>query len=333
MFQLELVLMLLVGFSSQQTIEIWRSDPVKGTFLQKGLTYLTFQTDNQANAQYTINVDMNVTYQQMDGFGASLTDASAWLFGNKLSTSVYADILTKFFTSNGINLSLLRQPIGSSDFNWEAWTLDDTVNNQDDFSLSSFSLWRENAYIRPVLDQILSISQGRLKLMGSPWSPPAWMKTQKHLNGNIGGSLRTDCYDVYADYLVEYLKAYDAKGSKVYGITVQNEPQYAPAYPGMLMSSSEQIKFIGNYLGPKLNASGLKTKIIGFDHNYDPQGLQYSDELLSNLEASKYISGIGFHTYTTPNHIGMTNLHNKYQNKDIWITEAGSGTWIGKVLT
>jgi glucosylceramidase len=301
-------------------------------FLERVSTYLTFQTDYQTNVQYTINVDSNIRYQQMDGFGASLTDASAWLFRNKLSTTVYADTLSKLFTSIGINLSLLRQPIGSSDFNWEAWTFDDTTNNQDDFSLGSFSLWREDAYIRPVLDQILFISQKRLKLIGSPWSPPAWMKTRKHLNGNIGGILRADCYDTYADYIVKYLKSYEAKGSKVYGITVQNEPQYAPAYPGMLMSSSEQIKFIAYHLGPKLNASSLGTKIIGFDHNYDPQGLQYAEELLSNSEANKYVSGIGFHTYTTPNHLGMNNLRNKYPNKDFWITEAGSGTWIGTFL-
>lgn len=84
-------------------------------------------------------------------------------------------------------MSLLRQPLGSSDFGWEAWTLDNTTTNSDDKDLKNFRLWRESAYIRPILAQALAINQGRIKLFATPWSPPAWIKTNKHLNGNVGG--------------------------------------------------------------------------------------------------------------------------------------------------
>jgi len=248
---------------------------------------------------------------------------------NKLTDSVRNEVLQKLFSKNGIGLSLLRQPIGASDFGWESWTLDDTVNNIDDWTLNNFSLWREDAYIRPILDQVLDVNRERIKLFASPWSPPAWMKTGKHLFGGIGGTLRAECYDVYADYFVKFVQEYEKKGSPIYAITPQNEPQYAPQYYlGMLMSSENQIGFIRDFIGPKFKKLGIKTKIIAFDHNYDSGGLQFANEVLSNSGANQFCDVIGFHTYTNPSHQNMAKIHDTF-NKDVWITEAGSGTWIG----
>jgi glucosylceramidase len=155
------------------------------------------------------------------------------------------------------------------------------------------------------------------------------MKTNKHLNGNIGGKLRTDCYSVYADYFIKYIKENEKRGSPIYAITIQNEPEYAPSYPGMLMTASEQISFINNNLGPKFRLNNITAKIVAYDHNYDNNGITYSATVLSNLITNQYIAGIGFHTYAAPNHVAMTNLHLQYPNKEFWITEAGSGTWVG----
>lgn len=145
----------------------------------------------------------------------------------------------------------------------------------------------------------------------------------------LGGVLRPDCYNVYADYFVKYLKEYANHGSPVYAITIQNEPLYAPSYPGMLMSANEQSNFIHFSLGPKLRANGLNTKIVIYDHNWDDAGVAYVDTVLNNLNANPYIAGVGFHPYTSQiNHQAMTQVHNRY-NKEVWLTEAGSGTWIG----
>jgi glucosylceramidase len=195
--------------------------------------------------------------------------------------------------------------------------------------LSTFSLWREDAHIRPILDKALDVNRKRIKLMASPWSPPAWMKSGKNLFGGPGGYLRAECYDIYAEYFIKFIQAYESKGSPVYAITLQNEPQYAPnSYPGMLMSVENQIGLIRDYLGPKLINLDIKTKIIGFDHNYDSGGFKYASDLLLNAGANQYTSGIGWHTYTNPSHQNMARIHDIY-NKDVWITEAGSGTWIG----
>jgi glucosylceramidase len=114
----------------------------------------------------------------------------------------------------------------------------------------------------------------------------------------------------------------------VYAITIQNEPLYAPYYPGMLMSQNEQATFIKNHLAPKFSANGITTKIVGYDHNYDTAGVTYANGHLIDIAVNRAIAGIGFHTYANPNHQAMTDLHNRF-GKEFWITEAGSGTWIG----
>lgn len=306
-----------------EAIQVWLSNPNTGTWLERQSNAMF--TGSSGNADYTITVNSGTTYQTMDGFGASLTDSSSWLLANRLTSAKRTEVMNRLFGSTGINISALRQPIGASDFNWEAWTYADTVDNSDDMNLNSFSLWREDAYIRPMLDQAYNVNKGRIKLFAAPWSPPAWMKTQKNLIGSAGGALRTDAYQVYANYLIKYLQQYNAKGTPVYAMSVQNEPKFAPNWPGMLMSSTEQVNFI-NVLGVKLAQNGLSTKIMAYDHNYDD--IEYASQVLGS-SASAYTSGSAFHYYSSINHGNLTTLHNRYPNKDIWFTEGGSGTWIG----
>jgi len=316
---------LFLSLVSSQNVEVWMSDPTRNVWLTQQPS-VQFTTDT-SNISYTITVDENAKYQTMDGFGASLTDASCWLLKYRISNNHRDSFLKMLFSADGINLSILRQPIGASDFNWEAWTYDDS--DTDDMTLSKFALWREDDYIRPMLDLAINVNPGRIKLFGSPWSPPAWMRTNKHLFGG-GGTLRTACYDAYATYFLKFVQEYEKKGTPVYAITVQNEPLYAPQnYPGMLMSDMEQIIFIRDYLGPKFQLGGIKTKIIAFDHNYDQQGFQYARNVLQNAGASRFIDGTGFHTYTYLNHPAMTDLHNLFPTKNVWITEAGTGLWVG----
>ncbi|WP_281884628.1 RICIN domain-containing protein [Paenibacillus sp. YYML68] len=306
-----------------ESVQVWLSNPNNNTWLARQADVSFANTS--ANADYTITVNSGTTYQTMDGFGASLTDASAWLLFNQLTAAKRMEVMSNLFGPSGINISALRQPIGASDFNWEAWTYNDTTNNVDDMNLSGFSLWREDAYIRPMLDQAYNVNKGRIKIFAAPWSPPAWMKTVKNLYGNSGGTLRTDAYNAYADYLVKYLQQYSAKGTPVYAISVQNEPKFAPNWPGMLMSTTEQINFI-NVLGPKLQQNNLTTKIMAYDHNYDD--INYPATVLGS-SASTHVSGSAFHYYSALTHSNLTTLHNQYPNKDIWFTEGGSGTWIG----
>lgn len=306
-----------------ENVQVWLSNPNTNTWLARQ-SDVRFSASS-AGADYTIAVNEGSTYQTMDGFGASLTDSSSWLLQNKLSAAKRTEVMNQLFSASGINISALRQPIGASDFNWEMWTYDDTYGNSDDMNLSAFSLWRDEAYIRPMLNQAYNVNPGRIKLFAAPWSPPAWMKTQKSLYGDTGGTLRTDSYDAYANYLVKYLQQYAALGTPVYALSLQNEPKFAPHYPGLLMSASEQSNLI-NMLGPKLVQNGLNTQIMAYDHNYDD--ISYASSVLGS-SASAYTQGSAFHYYSALSHSNLTTLHNQYPAKRIWFTEGGSGTWIG----
>lgn len=181
----------LLSFNSLR-IELWISQPANNTYLTRidggDLSFVQASSSSTSSspASYVINVNEGVKYQQIDGFGGSLTDASAWLFFYHLTPIKRIEILRKLFSSEGINLSLLRQPIGATGFAWNQFSFDDLANNLDDFSLSGFSLWREDAYMRPILDQALAVSPGRVKLFASPWSPPAWMRTNRSMIGSLG---------------------------------------------------------------------------------------------------------------------------------------------------
>lgn len=307
-------------------VHVYSSDVKNNQMLQK-LPDIGFSSEKK-ESDYEIVVDISKEYQAMDGFGASLTGASAYLIG-QLNEEKKSEILNDLFGKEGLNLSILRQPIGASDFNRSAWTYDDTDGNKDDFKLEKFSLDKEEEYIRPVLNQAYNVQPERIKIFGTPWSPPAWMKEGKNLFGEAGGKLRKECYDVYADYFVKYINAYTKKDTPIYAVTVQNEPLYAPEfYPGMPMSAEEETEFI-KVLGKKFKENNIETKIICYDHNFD-NGVEYATTVLSDEKAYEYCSGTGFHPYCWPKiHDQMTILHDKFPDKDVWLTEAGSGTWIG----
>ncbi|WP_207671421.1 glycoside hydrolase family 30 protein [Clostridium thermarum] len=270
---------------------------------------------------FAINVEPDVTFQEMDGFGASFTDASAWLVANVLDDKQRQDLMEKLFDADvGIGMSFLRQPMGATDFTTKLYTYNDLPAGETDVELSKFSIAHDKKYIIPLLKEARKINP-KMKIMASPWSAPAWMKTSKNL---IGGSLNPDYYGVYAEYFVKYIKAYENEDIPIYAVTPQNEPMYVPSeYPGMKMDFSSQVKFINKYLGPAFEKNNISTKIIAYDHNWD--NLVYPTEVLK--EAGKYVAGTAWHCYGGK-HQAMTTIHDKFPDKGIWFTEASGGEWV-----
>jgi glucosylceramidase len=276
----------------------------------------------------TINVDDAVRYQTIDGFGASLTDSSAWLLAKKLTDAQRKDALEMLFSrSKGIGLSMLRQPMGASDFALDAYSYDDMPAGQTDPKLAKFSIEHDRAYILPILREALAINPN-LKIMASPWSPPGWMKTSDSM---IFGSLLPSAYAPFADYFVKYVQAYEAAGVPIYAITPNNEPLHIPDdYPGLGMSATEQITFVRDYLGPAFRAAKLKTKILLFDHNWDL--IDFPLKVLSDAKAAEFAAGTAIHCYGG-SVTAQSELHNRFPEKDIWLTECSGGDWQkGKLL-
>ena len=272
--------------------------------------------------ELTIFVDDTKQFQTIDGFGASVTDSSAWLLRNRLSDSQFQKIMEMLFDrEKGIGLNLLREPMGSSDFALEDYTYDDMPPGESDPELRHFSIEKDQRYIIPVLRAALAINP-QIKILATPWSPPAWMKSNDSL---VQGTLRPRDYDAMAGYFVKFVKAYEQAGVPIFGVTIQNEPLNIEAnYPSLLMSSSEQAGFLGSALGPAFRATGLHTKIFVFDHNWDLT--HYPIEVLSDAKAAAYVSGIAVHCYGG-NAAAQSELHERFPNLPIWVTECSGGDW------
>ncbi|WP_103512251.1 RICIN domain-containing protein [Streptomyces sp. SM13] len=232
-----------------------------------------------------VRIDAADKRQKFTGAGASVTGASAHLL-QSLPQAQRTSVLKSLFSTegDGIGLNYLRQPLGSTDFdaNTDAYTYED--------ARGSFSIDRDRSQILPVLKQATAVNPA-IRFMGSPWSPPAWMKTNNSLNG---GSLRTEHYQAYADYLVKAIRAYGQEGITFTDLTAQNEPEFATSYPSMSMTSAQQADFL-RVLDRTLTAANLPTNILAYDHNWDHPN--YPLDVFARTGGIQRIIGAAFHCY------------------------------------
>lgn len=263
--------------------------------------------------------------QVIDGFGASLTHSSAYLLKNMGSEPRKKILLDLFHRVEGIGLSYLRFPMGTSDFRLEDYTYADlssekTWQQQEgmlkDESLNKldfFSIEKDKECLIPILEEILKINS-HIKIMATPWSPPDWMKIRSN------NYLRPEMYEVYALYFIKFIKAYAEKEIIINAVTLQNEPDFNPKdYKGMRMSPDDQIRF-SIILGKAFKKSNINTKIIAWDHNWQP--IEYPKSVLANHEARYYIDGVAFHGYAGEV-TDQAKIHDSYPYKNIYFTECG----------
>jgi glucosylceramidase len=273
-----------------------------------------------AAAPLTVTIDEHASYQTMDGFGAAMTGSAAYLINQRLSANQRAALLTELYTASGIRLNVVRHSMGASDFSPQGdFTYDDQPPGQADPSLAGFSIAPDEVDLIPVLQQARALNP-RLKIFGSPWTAPAWMKQSPTLHGSW---LSPSYYPAYASYFVRYVQAYAAQGLPIYAVTLQNEPLNATtAYPAMRMDPAHQIDFLKNDIGPAFQAAGLGTKLIVYDHNWNRP--DYPNAVFADPQAAQYAAGSAFHCYGGS--VGQqSTTRNAYPGKDLWFTEC-SGT-------
>ncbi|MXV17091.1 glycoside hydrolase family 30 protein [Hufsiella ginkgonis] len=298
-------------------VAFWLTTPDQFSLFQKQNESLVFTaTTNQFPS---VEVDTAQTFQTIDGFGYTLTGGSASLI-NALPASAKDAVLRDLFAvdSTYIGVSYLRISIGASDLSASAFTYNDIPVGQTDPDLLQFSIDKERTDLVPVLKKILAIYPG-MKILGSPWSAPLWMKTSAAF---VGGSLKPEYYPTYARYFVKYLQAMQAEGITIDAITPQNEPLHGGNNPSMVMTATEQATFIKNHLGPALRAAGLQTKIIIYDHNADRP--DYPLTVLNDAAARPFVDGSAFHLYAG-NISALSQVRDAYPDKNIYFTEQ----WVG----
>jgi glucosylceramidase len=253
-----------------------------------------------------VQVNDGAHYQSILGFGATLTDSSAWLIRDELAPSARNELMRRLFSSDGLNLNYIRLPMGASDFTarGKPYSYDDMSPGRSDPGLRRFSVAHDVPYIIPTLRQALAIDPGTF-IIANPWSAPGWMKTnQRSDNFGSAGTLLPADYGSLAAYFVRFLQAYRSHGVVVDAVTPQNEPDVA-ADPGMELSEPEEATFITQYLRPSLAVARLNTQIYGLDMSWDMWA--YADALAA-ASPGGYLNGISWHCYYG-NPTVMTQLH------------------------
>ncbi|AXI76491.1 RICIN domain-containing protein [Peterkaempfera bronchialis] len=231
-----------------------------------------------------IRINASDVQQPLVGFGASFTESAAHLVAGLGSTTRATLMNDLFSTGSGIGLNYLRQPLGASDFIAQQpfYSYEDTRG--------SFSIARDQREILPAINQARGVNPA-IRIMGTPWSAPAWMKDSNSLNG---GSLKPENYGDFADYLVKAVQAYQVAGVPITDLTVANEPKFQTGYPSMGMTANQQADFI-KVLDARLTAAGLPTNIFAYDHNWDDTNFPLS--VLSQDSGIARLKGAAFHCY------------------------------------
>lgn len=272
-------------------------------------------SDKRASNVLNIVLDASEKYQSMVGFGYTLTGGSAILL-RQMSDAARAQLLQEMFGrgENEIGVNYLRLSVGASDLDPKVYSYNDLPAGQIDLNLTRFSIAHEQQYLLPVLKEILAIAPN-IKILGSPWSPPVWMKD----NGSSkGGSLQPQYFEVYANYLVKYVEAMAAEGIRIDALTVQNEPLHPGNNPSLLMLAEDQKVFVRDHLGPAFAKTTLGTKIIVYDHNCDKP--EYPLTILADEEAKAFVDGSAFHLYGGEI-TAMTEVHDAHPDKHLYFTE------------
>lgn len=263
----------------------------------------------------TITIDDTQKYQQIDGFGFALTGGSAQHIV-KMKPAARSALLKELFATDGnnIGISYIRLSIGASDLNEKIFSYNDLPAGETDTAMKKFDLGPDRKDVIPVMKEILKIDPS-MKIMGSPWSPPVWMKTNKDTRG---GQLLPQYYRAYAKYFVKYIQQMKAQGIVIDAITVQNEPLHPGNNPSLLMTAPDQAVFVRDHLGPLFKENNIKTKIIVYDHNANRP--DYPIKIYEDPEAAKYIDGSGFHLYDG-SITALTDVHEAFPDKHIYFTE------------
>lgn len=300
-------------------VEVWLTTPDQAALLAPQPSLHFTEGDAQGAA---ITVDPAQRYQEMVGFGAAITDASAFLIQNELNRDQREVLLGELFgPAPGINLSFTRLTIGSSDFSRTHYSYDDRPQGETDPELAHFSIAPAKAEVLPTVRAARAINP-RLAVMATPWSAPGWMKTSDSL---VRGTLRETAYAPFAAYLRRTVEAFAAEQVPVDYLSIQNEPDFEPDnYPGMRLSPAQRARIIGDHVGPQFEKAGLKTRILDWDHNWDkpeqPLGA------LADASARRHISGVAWHCYAGD--VGaQARVREEHPDKHVFFTECSGGEW------
>ena len=271
----------------------------------------------------TVSVDPARRFQSVVGWGAAMTDASAYLIQTRLGAAQRDALLRELFGRDGagIGLTFVRVTMGASDFSRTHYSYDDMPAGETDPTLAHFSIDHDRAEKIPALQAARAINP-QLTLVGTPWSPPGWMKTTGSL---VKGTLKPEFYGAFAEYFARWIEAYEGAGLPVFAVTLQNEPHFEPEnYPGMRLDPAQRATILREHVGPLFARRGITAQLWDWDHNWDE--LDSPLGVLADAGARQYVSGVAWHCYGG-DISAQGFVHDQYPAKDTWFTECSGGEW------
>lgn len=305
------------GAPVDPSVQVWMTSGDRTRLLSEQAP-LRFEAP-AASTGPTITVDPDRRFQEMVGFGAAVTDASAWLIQTKLADDQRDALMRELFgrEDGGLGFSFTRVTIGASDFSLDHYSLSETP----DPTLANFSTARMEEHVFPTVRQAMAVNPD-LKVMASPWSAPGWMKTTGSM---IQGQLKPEFYPTYAEYLRRYIDSAAAQGVPTDYLSIQNEPDFEPdSYPGMRWGPEDRATFVGQHLGPLFRDAGIDTKILDWDHNWDLP--QQPLTMLADERARVFTAGVAWHCYNGQVET-QSLVRDVWPDKDVFFTECSGGEW------
>ena len=291
-------------------IEVWQTAGAKRHAPEARLAWRSAK----GSSAESVVLDPRQKYQEVLGFGAALTDAACYDL-NRLGPAARERLLREFFQPSEGNFSVCRVCLGASDYAAKVYSYDE---GEPDPDMQRFSLEHDRDYILPILRRARAINPD-LYLLGSPWSPPGWMKTGGTM---LGGSMRKSHFAAYARYFVKTLQGYAAEGVPLNAVSVQNEvdTDQDGKMPACLWGQEYEMDFIARHLGPALAANQIDARIWILDHNYNLWGRAICE--LDDPQVSRYVDGVAWHGYVgQPS--AMTRVHEAQPQKHMYWTEGG----------
>lgn len=269
-------------------------------------------TDRENNL---INIYPQMEYQKLEGFGGAVTDSAGYVF-SLLNEEQKSEMVNQYFSTENMAYNQVRIPIDSCDFSLEHYEAD---SDPDDTEFQKFSFARVEKYILPLLDAAEKAYGGKLDIMLSPWSTPAYMKTTGERNH--GGKLKPEYRKRWAEYICRYIEEYRNRGYHVTKLTMQNEPKAVQTWDSCIYTAEEQKEFLRDYLWPSLKAHGLDDiGIYLWDHNKE-RVFEWAETII-DTETTSMIRGMAFHWYSGDHFEALRMIREKYPDKQLLLSEA-----------
>ncbi len=270
--------------------------------------------EGKAIENHVVNLYPKVEYQTWLGFGGAVTEAAGYAF-SKLTPENQEKALELYFGEGGHGYHLMRSHIDSCDFSLGTYA---AMDDPEDKEMASMSLDREEEYIFPLLRAAQEKAGEAFDLMLTPWSPPAFMKTNN--SRTHGGKLKEECREAWAEYICRYIKEYEKKGFKVNRLTIQNEPAAVQTWDSCIFTAQEEKVFLRDFLSPALKRNGLRhIKLNIWDHNKERMYERARD--IIDQDTDSLVDGVAFHWYSGDHFEAIRLTGEAFPDKELIFTE------------